>query len=56
MFYSGVNSGRVSDLAFSAIEQCGGLFECLVLGLDDVEIEEDKLKGNPADVDELSIT
>ena len=35
------------------VEQRGSLLESPVLRLDDEEVEEDELEGDPADVDDL---
>jgi hypothetical protein len=49
------SNGSLLELSssFLTIEQGSGLFECASLGLDDEEVHEDELKGDPATVDDL---
>jgi len=45
-------SGKVL-LGGLTIEECSGFLEGKILGLDDEEVEEDKLEGEPAAVDNV---
>ena len=48
-----VRDARNMRLRLLAVEQRGGLLEGLPLRLDAVEVDEDDLEGDPADVDDV---